>query len=228
MNLRRRIRLSGDERAYIDVVPLVDTLLAVFLFLAVLAFQAPLTFLAVKLPEAEKGDTQRIRAARVQVLKNGSLLLEGKRYKAQVCGLRHGRRKESGSGKRYNCSSQKALRMFFLKKVLTYAILPPGIYIILFLILGASLRKHRVLRLLALQGALTMYLISIEPFKDLLFYPLERGFSIPERVRGDVIVVLGGGAYNSGYLKASSYKRLITGFLLHQQSGKPLILSTGG
>jgi len=78
MNLRRRIRLSGDERAYIDVVPLVDTLLAVFLFLAVLAFQAPLTFLAVKLPEAEKGDTQRIRAARVQVLKNGSLLLEGK------------------------------------------------------------------------------------------------------------------------------------------------------
>ena len=78
MNLRRRARLGADERAYIDVVPLVDTLLAVFLFLAVLAFQSPLTFIAVKLPEAEKGETQRIRAARVQVSKNGALLLEGK------------------------------------------------------------------------------------------------------------------------------------------------------
>ncbi len=78
MNLRRRARFGADERAYIDVVPLVDTLLAVFLFLAVLAFQSPLTFIAVKLPEAEKGDTQRIRAARVQITKNGAFLLEGK------------------------------------------------------------------------------------------------------------------------------------------------------
>ncbi len=78
MNLRRRAKFGADERAYIDVVPLVDVLLAVFLFLGVLAFQSPLTFLAVKLPEAEKGESQRIRAARVQILKNGSLLLEGK------------------------------------------------------------------------------------------------------------------------------------------------------
>ncbi len=78
MNLRRRARLGTDERAYIDVVPLVDTLLAVFLFLAVLAFQSPITFLAVKLPQAEKGETQRIRAAKVQITKNGSLLLEGR------------------------------------------------------------------------------------------------------------------------------------------------------
>ncbi len=78
MNLRRRARFGADERAYIDVVPLVDTLLAVFLFLAVLAFQSPLTFIAVKLPEAEKGESQRIRAARVQITKNGAFLLEGK------------------------------------------------------------------------------------------------------------------------------------------------------
>jgi biopolymer transport protein ExbD len=78
MNLRKRVRFRADERAYIDVVPLVDTLLAVFLFLAVLAFQSPLTFLAVKLPEAERGQTQRLRAAKVQILKNGSMLIEGK------------------------------------------------------------------------------------------------------------------------------------------------------
>ncbi len=78
MNLRKRYRLGADERAYIDVVPIVDTLLAVFLFLAILAFQSPITFLAVRLPEAEKGQTQRLLAARVQILPNGSYLLEGK------------------------------------------------------------------------------------------------------------------------------------------------------
>ncbi len=78
MNLRKRHRLGADERAYIDVVPLVDTLLAVFLFLAILAFQSPITFLAIKLPEAEKGKTQRLLAVRVQILPNGSYLLEGK------------------------------------------------------------------------------------------------------------------------------------------------------
>ena len=78
MNLRRRLRFGPDERAYIDVVPLVDTLLAVFLFLAVLAFQSPVTFIAVKLPEAERGQTQRLRAAKVQITRSGSLLLEGR------------------------------------------------------------------------------------------------------------------------------------------------------
>lgn len=78
MNLRRSSRLGRDERAYIDVVPLVDTLLAVFLFLAVLAFQSPITFLAVKLPEAEKGEKERVKAVKVQITEAGSILLEGK------------------------------------------------------------------------------------------------------------------------------------------------------
>jgi len=117
--------------------------------------------------------------------------------------------------------------MFFLKKFITYLILPPGIYILLLLLLAVLLRKRRSLYLLCLSGALSMYLISVEPFKDLLFYPLESRYPTPEEVRGDVIVILGGGVYNSGYLKASSYKRLITGFLLHRRTGRPLILSGG-
>ena len=67
----RRRRLSYDERAYIDVVPLVDTLLAVFLFLALLAFQSPITFLAVQLPFAKEGEKLSIQVYRVQVLKDG-------------------------------------------------------------------------------------------------------------------------------------------------------------
>ncbi|RMH06916.1 MAG: biopolymer transporter ExbD [Aquificota bacterium] len=75
----RRRRLNTEERAYIDVVPLVDTLLAVFLFLAVLAFQSPITFLAVKLPFAKEGEKASLSLLRVQVLPNGEYILEGKR-----------------------------------------------------------------------------------------------------------------------------------------------------
>ena len=76
----RRRRLSFDERAYIDVVPLVDTLLAVFLFLAVLAFQSPITLLAVKLPFAQEGEKREVsQVLTVQVLKSGEYILEGQR-----------------------------------------------------------------------------------------------------------------------------------------------------
>ncbi len=74
----RRRRLSYDERAYIDVVPLVDTLLAVFLFLALLAFQSPITFLAVKLPFAKEGEKASLQVYRVQVLKDGKYMINGK------------------------------------------------------------------------------------------------------------------------------------------------------
>ncbi len=76
----RRRRQSFDERAYIDVVPLVDTLLAVFLFLAVLAFQSPITLLAVKLPFAKEGQKEQMaRVLRVQVLRGGEYLYENKK-----------------------------------------------------------------------------------------------------------------------------------------------------
>ncbi|MEJ5338080.1 MAG: ExbD/TolR family protein [Aquificaceae bacterium] len=74
----RRRRLSYDERAYIDVVPLVDTLLAVFLFLAVIAFQSPVTFLAVKLPFAKEGEKLSLEVFRVQVLRDGRYQVGGR------------------------------------------------------------------------------------------------------------------------------------------------------
>lgn len=74
----KRRRLSYDERSYIDVVPLVDTLLAVFLFLAVIAFQSPITFLAVKLPFAKEGEKISLDVFRVQVMKDGRYQVGGK------------------------------------------------------------------------------------------------------------------------------------------------------
>ncbi len=74
----RRRRLSYDERTYIDVVPLVDTLLAVFLFLALMAFQSPMVFLAVKLPYAKEGEKLSLEVFRVQVLRDGRYQVAGK------------------------------------------------------------------------------------------------------------------------------------------------------
>ncbi|AAC07763.1 ExbD/TolR family protein [Aquifex aeolicus] len=78
MNLRKRLRFREEERAYIDVVPLVDTLLAVFLFLAILAFQSPETFIAVKLPFAETGEKVQITALKVQIDEKGNMKVQGK------------------------------------------------------------------------------------------------------------------------------------------------------
>jgi len=114
---------------------------------------------------------------------------------------------------------------FFLKKALSYLVLPPGLFLLLFLLLG--LLSKKLVRKLAFLSALLLYLVSVEPFKDLLYYPLEAPFKRPAVGEAQAIVVLGGGVYNNGYLKASSYKRLITAFLLHRETGLPLILSGG-
>ncbi len=116
--------------------------------------------------------------------------------------------------------------MFFLKKFISYLILPPGVFVIAFLLI-ALLSKKGIVRKLSLISALALYLISTEPIKDALIYPLESEFKRANPKEAQAIVVLGGGVYNSGYLKSSSYKRLITAFLLHRETGLPIILSGG-
>ncbi|HIP42505.1 MAG TPA: biopolymer transporter ExbD [Aquifex aeolicus] len=78
MNLRKKLRFREEERVYIDVVPLVDTLLAVFLFLAILAFQSPETFIAIKLPFAETGESMQIKSIKIQIDTEGKMRVKGK------------------------------------------------------------------------------------------------------------------------------------------------------
>ncbi|MEN3027967.1 MAG: YdcF family protein [Aquificaceae bacterium] len=115
---------------------------------------------------------------------------------------------------------------FFLKKLFGFLLLPPTLFILLFLLL-AILSKRRVVSLLSLLGALTLYMLSVEPVKDMLYRPLEKAHPVPQRLEVDAIVVLGGGSYKTGILKEDSMKRLLTGFLLHREHGLPIILSGG-
>ena len=118
--------------------------------------------------------------------------------------------------------------MFFLKKALTYLILPPGSIILILLLIAYLTRgRERFASRVSFVTALLLYIISIEPFKDFLIRPLENDYEVPQNPQGDVIVVLGGGAYESGHLKGSSHKRTVAGFVLHKNLGVPVILSGG-
>jgi Uncharacterized conserved protein len=116
--------------------------------------------------------------------------------------------------------------MFFLKKLIAYLILPPGLLIIAFAVLGIS-TKRKLAKFIAFSFALFVYLLSIEPIKDVLYKPLEEAYPVPSKPKGDAIVILGGGAYNTGILKEDSTKRLLTGFVLHKQTNLPIVLSGG-
>jgi Uncharacterized conserved protein, COG1434 len=116
--------------------------------------------------------------------------------------------------------------MFFLKKLIAYFILPPGLLVITFALLGI-LTKRKLAKLIAFSFALFVYLLSIEPIKDVLYKPLEEAYPVPSKPEGDAIVILGGGSYSTGILKEDSTKRLLMGFVLHKQTNLPIILSGG-
>lgn len=117
--------------------------------------------------------------------------------------------------------------MLFIKKLISSLFLPPGLIIVILVIIGVFLKGSSFLRFLALIFALFIYLISIEPIKDLLFTPLER-FPTPQSVDADVIVVLGGGSYDSGFMKEDTLNRVFRGYLIYKNIKKPIIVSGGG
>lgn len=117
--------------------------------------------------------------------------------------------------------------MFFLKKLVASLLVPPGIFIILFLVITFLAKEYRIVRFIALFSALFLYVLSIEPFKDLLLNPLEKRFSIPDKKEVDVIVILGGGSYNSETFKEDTINRLIAGYFLFKEIRKPVIVSGG-
>lgn len=117
--------------------------------------------------------------------------------------------------------------MFFLKKLITFFILPPGLFVVIFWIVAFLGRKDKKVFVLSFLSGFIIYLLSIEPVKDTLLSPLETKYSQPKNVNGDVIVVLGGGSYNTGILTEDSLKRVLSGFVLHKKLNVPIILSGG-
>lgn len=125
--------------------------------------------------------------------------------------------------------------MFILKKIITYAILPPGIFIILLLLCAIFLKKR--LRIFIISIAVLLYVLSIGPTKDLFLMPLENAYKIPpvNAVKNyDAYVVLGGGVYDDvpdidgeGFPGEEGLTRIICAFRLFNQYKKPILYSGG-
>lgn len=70
-----------------------------------------------------------------------------------------------------------------------------------------------------------MLCIIYTPVANIMARPL----ILPERlVKSDVIIVLGGGAYENGVLGAPSNERLLRGLLLYKRGNAPAIIFSGG
>jgi uncharacterized SAM-binding protein YcdF (DUF218 family) len=124
--------------------------------------------------------------------------------------------------------------LYVIKAVVGW-ILPPGLFVLALAILAVLLwkRNRRYSIVLACVG-LVLYLSSIPLVADALIRSLERAYSPPAEIHGDVIVMLGGGATpdtpdvgGQGMLTGSAANRLLTVARLYRETKLPIILSGG-
>ncbi|MCP4746656.1 MAG: YdcF family protein [Desulfobacteraceae bacterium] len=126
--------------------------------------------------------------------------------------------------------------MFYIKKIITPFILPPGIFI---LVLGIiciwSLTKKRPrTALLSFAMSFVLYIFSIGPIADLPMRGLESGLKIPSKFDTDVIIMLSGGLYGYSHDLSGigapgpfTMERLVTAARVHFKTGAPIIVSGG-
>ncbi|MCL4385047.1 MAG: YdcF family protein [Cyanobacteria bacterium] len=120
--------------------------------------------------------------------------------------------------------------MFFIKKILEAVIFPPGIIIIIFLLISFLGRKIRSVLGISLFSAFFVYFISIQPISGHLLKPLESAYPIPSPARlkhSDGIVILSAGAYNRQTLTGDSDNRMLKGLELYRKYHIPVIISGG-
>lgn len=126
--------------------------------------------------------------------------------------------------------------VYFLKFCASF-VLPPGIFfVMLFGISIYAYKKLRQTKLAALIFTVTsaFYLISTNLVAGFLIGSLEETYSPPEKIEGDVIVMLGGGAFadvpdidGAGSLCAAPSARLLTALRLYKKTNAPILLSGG-
>jgi uncharacterized SAM-binding protein YcdF (DUF218 family) len=130
----------------------------------------------------------------------------------------------------------KTETMFLAKKIITAFLIPPGIFVLILFFTGLwlSFRKRLLSGLFIVLLSLMMWCLTIAPVSDLLLYPLESAYSIPSPPRGDVIVLLGGGAYDdvkdlsgTGAPSEEMMGRIVTVARLYRKLGVPVVV-TGG
>ncbi len=128
--------------------------------------------------------------------------------------------------------------MVYLLKFGASWILPPGIFVVLMVILTFKIFKYSV-KLSLFTGLLTLffYLMSTQLISEQLLGRLEKIYTPPENVATigtDSIIMLGGGAFDGvpdvdgeGALCSSPASRLLATFRLYKMLDVPILLSGG-
>lgn len=126
--------------------------------------------------------------------------------------------------------------MFVLSKLFTQLLLPPGLFCLLFLVMGvlALARRARFIAGIAFASALLLYAVSLESMAEVLLRPLEDAYPANPSVEAgppEAIVLLGGGLYDhapaGSQVAPDALKRALRASRLHRQTGLPVI-TTGG
>lgn len=121
--------------------------------------------------------------------------------------------------------------MVVFQKVTEAFLLPPGVFVTLFLFMGALwLKKAPRKSLFMFLIAAVFYVLSTLVGILLLLHPLEKSYSCNDLQGAQAVVVLGGGIVKvpDGYqLSVHTTARLLKGLQIAEQKGLPLIV-TGG
>ena len=126
--------------------------------------------------------------------------------------------------------------MFLFKKLVTPFILPPGLFILALILSGIFLIfwHRRKIGIFNLVVGLLFWIVCSAPFSNFLMSGLESDFQIPQNVKGDVIVLLGGGSIDnvpdfSGYGIPTDgmIGRIVTAVRLQKYLNIPIIVSGG-
>ncbi|XJZ27000.1 YdcF family protein [Bacillota bacterium Lsc_1132] len=125
--------------------------------------------------------------------------------------------------------------MLYIIKFIYGFLLPPGLFILLLFAAGIwfyRFQKKNGLFLLIL--SFFIYLFSAEITGELLLHSLEKLYQPPQTIKGDVIVMLGGGATGDttdidgqGQLTGHSANRLLTAARMYKKTHLPIIISGG-
>jgi uncharacterized SAM-binding protein YcdF (DUF218 family) len=125
--------------------------------------------------------------------------------------------------------------LYFLKFIYGVLLFPPGLFILgLLAALWRSWRRQRQLAKTVLVITLLLYLASTGLVSNAVINSLEKRYTPPAAVGGDVIIMLGGGATQdtpnisgSGHVSGYAANRLLTTVQLYRKLGVPIIVSGG-
>ena len=127
--------------------------------------------------------------------------------------------------------------MIFFSKFFTILILPPGCFIVIFILIFIFLPKKK--KLFPFLALLFLYLLSTQPVSDLLLKPLENSYPpLSQEFKKDwpqAVVILGGGTVQSSpetgagkdTLTPDAMKRVVYAFSLRDTFNVPFVLSGG-